>query len=90
MKNIDSLLSPPLFCNEEKTKRIKRFQQKERHLHRQVDILENYGIDIEEPHILHKKHAMNCGNPDCVICANPRKAFGEKTIQERRNFQSEE
>lgn len=90
MKDIDSLLSPPLFCNEEKIKRIKRFQQKERHVKRQVDILKSYDIPIEESHLLHKKHALNCGNPGCVICANPRKAFGKKTIQELRNLQSDE
>jgi len=27
---------------------------------------------------------MNCGNPKCVLCMNPRKSFGEKTIQEQR------
>jgi hypothetical protein len=27
---------------------------------------------------------MNCGNPNCVMCANPRKVFKEKTIQEKR------
>jgi hypothetical protein len=27
---------------------------------------------------------MNCGNPNCVMCGNPRKVWGEKTMQEKR------
>lgn len=38
----------------------------------------------QSPHRFHKKNALNCGDPKCVMCMNPRKAFGEKTIQERR------
>jgi hypothetical protein len=35
-------------------------------------------------HRFHKRKALNCGDPKCVMCMNPRKAFGEKTMQERR------
>jgi len=31
-----------------------------------------------------KKHALNCGNPKCLMCGNPRKIFREVTIQEKR------
>ena len=31
-----------------------------------------------------KKEDSNCGNPNCVMCGNPRKTFKEKTIQEKR------
>lgn len=69
-----------------KDKRQKRFQQKKRHILRQFDIWNRYSlVDAErEPHRFHKKSALNCGNPSCVWCMNPRKAFGEKTFQERR------
>jgi hypothetical protein len=30
---------------------------------------------------------MNCGNPNCVMCGNPRKVFKEPTQQEKRLFQ---
>ena len=30
---------------------------------------------------------MNCGNPKCVMCANPRKTFKELTQQEKRLYQ---
>lgn len=42
---------------------------------------------IKQPHRLVKHHAMNCGNPDCVMCGNPRKTFQELTIQERKFYQ---
>lgn len=35
-------------------------------------------------HRFHKKHALNCGDSTCIMCMNPRKAWGEKTIQERK------
>jgi hypothetical protein len=38
----------------------------------------------ESNHRFHKKNALNCGDPNYVMCMNPRKAFGEKTMQERR------
>ena len=38
-------------------------------------------VNIYEAHRFAKHHAMDCGNPECYLCGNPRK-FGEKTIQE--------
>lgn len=70
----------------DKEKRQKRFQQKKRHIQRQYGIFKEfmnlYGDFDREPHRFHKKNALNCGNPHCVMCMNPRKAFGEKTLQE--------
>jgi hypothetical protein len=39
-------------------------------------------------HRLSKMNGMNCGNPDCMLCMNPRK-YGEKTIQELSFEQTE-
>jgi hypothetical protein len=41
-------------------------------------------MPINEPHKFAKHHAMDCGNPECVMCGNPRKVWKEKTIQEKR------
>ena len=30
---------------------------------------------------------MDCGNPGCIFCANPRRTWNELTIQEKREFQ---
>jgi hypothetical protein len=49
-------------------------------------------IDEAQPHRLAKKHAMDCGQPGCAICGNPRRTRRHKlkdqlTTQERRNNQ---
>lgn len=67
-----------------KLKRSKRFLKDEAKAKRQFRIAKEYGLidKNKSPHYYEKKHAMNCGNPNCVMCANPRKTFGYKTIQE--------
>lgn len=72
-----------------KEKRSKRIHDEETHVKKQVSIARGHGLQIKEPHKYAKKHAMNCGNPKCIMCANPRKVFKEKTIQEQRLFQKE-
>jgi hypothetical protein len=32
---------------------------------------------------------MDCGQPGCLLCGNPRKAFEQKTIQELKFEQTE-
>ena len=46
---------------------------------------------VKEPHRLSKHHAMDCGNPECFVCGNPRKTHKDKlTAQEKRLFQDME
>lgn len=71
-----------------KVKHSKRIYETENAVKKQVDIAKQYGMPVKDPHRLAKKHALNCGNPNCVMCANPRKTFNEKTIQEKRFEQS--
>ncbi len=61
---------------------------------RQVKIAKQHHIpgytsSVEkEPHRLAKHHAMDCGNPGCYLCGNPRKTHKDKlTAQEKRLFQ---
>lgn len=70
--------------SEQKLKHSKRIHQTENHINRQVKIAKSRNAPVEEPHKYAKRHAMDCGNPKCIFCANPRKTFGELTIQERR------
>lgn len=43
---------------------------------------------LKESHRLAKHHAMDCGNPKCFMCGNPRKTHKDKlTAQEKRLFQ---
>ena len=72
----------------DKNKRQRRFQQKKRHMERQSELwnefVNRYGGSETTAHRFHKVHALNCGDSKCVMCGNPRKFFGEKTMQERR------
>ena len=45
--------------------------------------------NIKQKHRLAKHHAMDCGNPKCYLCGNPRRTHGKDrlTQQERRLFQ---
>ena len=69
---------------EEKVKHSKRILKTDNAVKKQVKIAKEFGIEVKEPHKFAKQHAMNCGNPKCFMCANPRKVFKEKTIQEKR------
>ncbi len=69
---------------DEKLKHSKRILKTDNAVKKQVKIAKEFGIEVKEPHKFAKVHAMNCGNPNCVMCANPRKVFKEKTIQEKR------
>ena len=69
---------------EEKVKHSKRILKTDNAVKKQVKIAKSAGSDISQPHKFAKLHAMNCGNPKCFMCANPRKVFNEKTIQEKR------
>jgi NADH:ubiquinone oxidoreductase subunit E len=63
---------------------------------RQIKIAKAHGLTandkaVKEPHRLAKHHVMDCGNPDCYLCGNPRKTHKDKlTAQEKRLFQDTE
>jgi hypothetical protein len=63
---------------------------------RQVKIAKSHGLTmsnraIKQPHRMAKHHAMDCGQPGCMLCGNPRRNTAYKserlTAQERRLFQ---
>ena len=72
-----------------KEQHSKRLHKEEAAIQRQVKIAKAHGIDVREPHKYAKHHALNCGQPNCVMCSNPRKTFNEKTIQEKKFEQTE-
>ena len=74
---------------EDKFNHSRRLHQEQAAIDKQVRIAKEFGIPVREPHKLHKHHVMNCGNPKCIMCSNPRKVFKEKTMQERRFEQKE-
>ena len=58
---------------------------------RQVKIAKAHGAStkvLKQPHRLAKHHAMDCGNPKCYLCGNPRKTHKDRlTAQEKKLFQ---
>ncbi len=61
---------------------------------KQVKIARGHGSNrgndraVDQPHRLAKRHAMDCGNPQCFLCGNPRRTHKDKlTPQEKRLFQ---
>ena len=75
---------------QDRFKNSKRRLRDESAVKKQTKIAKAYGVPVTEPHKFAKHHAMNCGNPDCVMCGNPRKTFNELTAQEQRLFQDTE
>lgn len=73
--------------DQDKFKHSKRLLKDENAIKKQTKIAKEHGMDVKEPHKFNKHHAMNCGNPECILCANPRKTFKELTVQEQRLFQ---
>jgi len=71
---------------DEKLKHSERIHQKETKLEKKMRLAKEYNHEhaLKNPHKYHKTSLMSCGDSNCVMCMNPRKAFGEKTIQEQR------
>jgi hypothetical protein len=76
--------------DEFKIKNSRRRQKDENACRRQAKLAELSGLqekDFGSKHRFNKHHALNCGNPKCIMCSNPRKTFNEITIQEKRMYQ---
>lgn len=79
---------------DDKFKHSKRLLKDQNAITKQVKIAKQHNVgsyrskDEKEPHRMHKRHAMDCGNPECYLCGNPRKTHKDKlTQQEKRIFQ---
>lgn len=73
-----------------KFKNSRRRAKTDRAIARQVKIAKSHSTYplIRQPHRLAKHHAMDCGNPECYLCGNPRKTHKDRlTPQEKRLFQ---
>ena len=78
----------------DKAKRGNRIHLAWTAIKRQLRIAKAHGLvkSIAEPHRLAKHHVMDCGQPHCTMCGNPRKNNTVKgkdklTAQEKRNNQ---
>jgi len=68
---------------EDKFKKSKRLLKDDNAIKKQIKIAREFGVPIKEPHRLAKQHALDCGNPQCLLCSR-EKVLGKKTIKERR------
>ena len=73
----------------DKSKHQERIQQKENKIKKQLKIAKAFSIPFKEPHKLLKRSVLSCGDPKCFHCANPRRVWNEKTIQEQKFEQTE-
>ena len=74
---------------EDKIKHSKRLHKEESAIAKQLKIAKVHGVEVKEPHMLAKHHALDCGVPNCPMCSSPRKVTGEKTKQEQSFEQTE-
>ena len=74
---------------EAKFKHSKRLLKDDNAIKKQVKIAKSNGIKVDTPHMFAKHHALDCGQPNCIMCASPRKIWKEETIQERRAKQED-
>ena len=78
---------------QDKYKNSKRRLKDENAVKKQTKIAKANGISqkvLDQPHRLVKHHAMDCGNPGCPLCGNPRKLYKELTPQEKKIYQDTE
>ena len=77
---------------EDKFKHSARLHKEESAIKKQQKIALQHGVDRKdverEPHRFAKHHAMDCGNPECHMCASPRKISGDVTKQEKSFLQT--
>jgi hypothetical protein len=82
----------------DKLKNSKRRYADQLAIEKQMQLAKNYGYHklsstmsrlpfMLQPHRHHKTKIFNCGDSKCYMCGNPRKFFGEETVQEKKHKQ---
>jgi len=74
---------------ETKNKKTKRLQRTSNAIKKQMRIAKAMGMDhaLKQPHRLAKHHALDCGNPECLVCHSD-KVFRRPTLQEKKFIDS--
>lgn len=65
-----------------RNERAKRFKNDFRSIRKQLKLAQAYKVDVEakDVHRLAKIKVLNCGDPNCFLCTNPRKFNKGKNI----------
>lgn len=74
--------------NDNKDKKATRLQRTTNAINKQLRIAKSLGMThlLKQPHRLAKHHALDCGNPKCLVC-HSEKVFNKPTLQERKFIQ---
>lgn len=75
--------------SDNRAKKAKRLQRTANAIKKQVRIAKAMGINhvLKQPHRLAKHHALDCGNPECLVC-HSEKVFRKPTLQEKKFIES--
>lgn len=71
--------------SDDRSKKATRLQRTSNAIKKQIRIAKAFGLThlLKQPHRLAKHHALDCGNPECLVCHSD-KVFGKPTLQERK------
>lgn len=74
--------------SDDRTKKAKRLQRTSNAIKKQLRIAKAMGMNhvLKQPHRLAKHHALDCGNPACLVC-HSEKVFHKPTLQEKKFVQ---
>lgn len=69
----------------DRTKKAKRLQRTANAIKKQLRIAKAFGMNhiLKQPHRLAKHRALDCGNPECLVCHSD-KVFRKPTLQEKK------
>lgn len=76
--------------SDDKIKKAKRLQRTANAIKKQVRIAKNtWNAEhlLKQPHRFAKRHALDCGNPECLVC-HSEKVFRKPTLQEQKFIES--
>ena len=75
-------------AQDSKTKHSSRIHKSQCKQLEQQKIAKLHGIEDTSKHYYNKHHALDCGNPKCIICGNPRRQHKHTlTYQEQKFYQ---
>jgi hypothetical protein len=71
--------------SDNRTKKTKRLQRTANAIKKQLRIAKSLGMNhiLKQPHRLAKHHALDCGNPECLVC-HSEKIFHKPSLQEKK------
>ena len=67
-----------------------RIQRNLRHQTRQWQLAKQYHLESKPKHYYNKHNALDCGNPQCVVCQNPRRTHKHTLTYQEQSFYQQE